>query len=256
MTLNKMSTPWLACPKPNPNARLRLFCFPHAGGGILNYYTWPRELPDSVEVCLAQLPGRDSRRNESPITRAPAMVREAARELLPYFDKPFALFGHSMGSLISFELVRLLRKEYGIRTRHLFVSGHRAPQLPRRNQTIVHKLPEQEFLDELKRLNGTPRTVLDSPELMSMMAPVLRADFELVETYVYLEEPPLDCPIMAFGGLSDPETTEEEAGAWRTQTKAMFSLKMFPGDHFFLNDVRPQVLRILSQRLEQLALLI
>jgi medium-chain acyl-[acyl-carrier-protein] hydrolase len=184
------------------------------------------------------------------------MVREAARELLPYFDRPFALFGHSMGSLISFELVRLLRKEYGIKPRHLFVSGHRAPQLPRRNQTIVHKLPEQEFLDELKRLNGTPRSVLESPELMSMMAPVLRGDFELVETYVYLEEPPLDCPIMAFGGLDDPETTEAEAAEWRTQTTSMFSLKMFPGDHFFLTDARPHVLRILSQRLEHLALLI
>jgi medium-chain acyl-[acyl-carrier-protein] hydrolase len=227
-------TLWLVRPKPNLQARLRLFCFPYAGGGTLPFYTWPRALPDDVEVCL---------------------VRAAARNLLPYLDKPFALFGHSMGSLISFELARLLRKENGISPRYLFASGHRAPQLPPRGKSIVHKLPEPEFMEELRRLNGTPKSVLDHPELMRILIPVLRADFEVVETYVYLDEPPLECPIMAFGGLNDPEATQSELEAWRTQTNAMFSLKMFPGDHFYLNDARPLLLQTLSQCLEQLALL-
>jgi medium-chain acyl-[acyl-carrier-protein] hydrolase len=128
------------------------------------------------------------------------------------------------------------------------VSGCRAPQIPAPRPPI-HALPEPAFLDELRRLNGTPETVLENAELMQLLLPVLRADFALLETYVYTPKPPLDYPISAFGGLQDREVSCDELEAWREQTSAAFSLQMLPGDHFFLNSARSLLLQSLSQKL-------
>ena len=163
-----------------------------------------------------------------------SLVQTIAPFLLPYLDKPFAFFGHSMGALVSFELARLLHKEYKCSPSHLFVSGRRAPQVPDPDPPI-HTLPNSEFLQELRRLNGTPEAVLQNDELMQLLLPTLRADFAVLETYVYTPQPLLDYPITAFGGLQDPEVCCEVLEAWRDQTRAAFSLHKFPGDHFFLH---------------------
>lgn len=131
---------------------------------------------------------------------------------------------------------------------HLFVSGHRAPQVPDRDPPI-HALPESEFLQELRRFNGTPQAVLENAELMELLLPTLRADFAVVETYAYTPEPPLNCPIAAFGGLQDREVSGDELEAWREQTNASFVLEMFPGDHFFLHSAGSLLLQSLSQKL-------
>ena len=156
---------WVSCFKPNPQAKLRLFCFHYAGGGASVFRTWSDSLPESVEVCAIELPGRGMRLRESPFTQLEPLVQHLASTLLPYLDKPFAFFGHSMGGLVSFELTRLLRTEYGVSPVHLFVSGHRAPQVPDPDPPI-HTLPESEFLQELRRFNGTPEAVLKNAELM------------------------------------------------------------------------------------------
>lgn len=240
---------WVTCPNRNPQAKLRLFCFHYAGGGASVFRTWSYSLPQSVEVCAIEFPGRGMRRRESPFTQLEPLVQHLASPLLPYLDKPFAFFGHSMGGLVSFELTRLLRREYGVSPVHLFVSGHRAPQVPDPNPPI-HALPESEFLQELRRFNGTPEAVLENAELMQLFLPTLRADFAVVETYAYAPELPLDCPITAFGGLQDREVSCNELEAWREQTNASFVLEMFPGDHFFLHSVEPLLLQSLSQKLE------
>jgi surfactin synthase thioesterase subunit len=149
--------------------------------------------------------------------------------------------------LVSFELARRVRRQYGAHPVHLFVSAGRAPQVPHRGPPI-HTLPEKEFLAELRRLNGTPSELLDHQELMEIMLPLLRADFAVYETYVYSSEPPLNCPISAFGGLQDDRVNDGELEAWRAQTSGSFSLQMFPGDHFFLN--QPLLLRVLSEELQ------
>jgi len=163
-------------------------------------------------------------------------------------DKPFAFFGHSLGALVSFELTRRLRREYGVHPVRLFVSAGRAPQIPRRGPPI-HALPEEELLAELRRLNGMPGELMEHEELMEIMLPLLRADFAVYETYVYTNEPPLNCPISAFGGIQDHRVKDSDLEAWRAQTNVSFSLRMFPGDHFFLK--QPLLLRMLSQELEQ-----
>src|SRR5712691_623251 len=228
---------WVTCPKPNLHARLRLFCFPYAGGTASVFRAWSEHLPPEIEVCPIQLPGRESRLGEVPFSRLPPIVEALAPALRPYLDKPFAFFGHSMGALIGFELARHLRREGQSDPIHLFVSGHRAPQLPDPNPPI-HQLPEPAFIQELRRLKGTSEAVLADPDLMELVMPMLRADFAVSETYLYTPEQPLACPITAFGGLQDKEVSRGEMDAWRVQTQQSFLLCMLPGDHFFLHASR------------------
>lgn len=185
---------------------------------------------------------------EPPFTRLSPLIQALAQALFPLLDKPFAFFGHSLGALVSFELARRLRREYAVQPVCLFISADRAPQIPNRDP-VIHTLPEGEFLVELCRLNGTPREVLEDEELRQIMLPLLRADFAVYETYGYLTEPPLNCPISAFGGLQDHRVSRGDLEAWREQTSVSFSLRMFPGDHFFLNTTQPPLLGALSQEL-------
>ncbi|OUL18949.1 putative thioesterase [Nostoc sp. T09] len=225
---------WIISPKPNPQADLRLFCFPYAGGSSLIFRSWPDSLPTSVEVCTVELPGRGRQMKLQPYNKIEPLVDAIASVIHPYLDIPFAFFGHSMGGLVSFELARLLRKKYGTLPVHLFISGRRAPQIPDLEPPI-HNLPELAFIEELRQLKGTPPAVLENAELMQLFLPILRADFAVLETYIYTSEPPLECPITVFGGLQDSEVGCDELQAWQEQTKADFNLHMFPGDHFFLH---------------------
>lgn len=240
--------PWIAHARPNPRARLRLFCFPYAGGSAAIYRGWGERLPADVEVLPVELPGRASRFREPACRHLDEVVEQVAEGIGPQLDKPFAFFGHSMGALIAYELARYLRRQGGAAPAWLWVSARRAPHLPVEDEP-VHDLPEPEFLDRLRDLNGTPEEVLEHPELMQMMIPLLRADFEVNETYEFKEEPPLPVPISALGGLGDEEVTREHLEAWRRHTAAAFSLRMFPGDHFYLNDHRSSLLLAVAQDL-------
>lgn len=242
------NNPWAGRLKPNPSAKLRLFCCPYAGGTSGVFRDWAAALDGWVEVCTIQLPGRGSRLHEPSFMSLPALVSALAASIVPELDKPFAFFGHSMGALVSFELARLLRSKYGLMPLCLLVSGRRAPQLPLRDPAI-YNLPEPEFLREINRLNGTPREVLEHPELMQLMLPILRADFTVCETYDYTPEPPLGCPISAFGGLQDHRVTRRDLEAWGEHTTSSFSLRLLPGDHFFLNTARPLLLQSVGREL-------
>ena len=248
MTTTTAIDSWIACRRLNPQARLRLFCFPYAGTGASIFRTWSDGLPAEVEVCPVQFPGRGTRLMEAPFTALSPLVQALAEALVPLLDKPFAFFGHSLGALVAFELARQFRRQYGVQPVRLFVSADRAPQIPRRDRPI-HALPERQFLVELRRLNGTPELVLEEAEIMQIMLPVLRADFAVYETYAYSSEPPLDCLISGFGGLQDHRVSRSDLEAWRDQSSNSFSLRMFPGDHFFLNTTQPLLLDVLSQEL-------
>src|SRR5687768_3047054 len=241
--------PWLSCYKPNPASKLRLFCFPYAGSGALIYRDWSRSLPAHVEVCPVQLPGRGSRQRETPFIRMDQLVKATLREMRPYLDKPFAFFGHSMGAIIGFEIARLLRREDATLPVHLFVSGRSGPPV-RKPTTHTYNLPDAAFMDELQRLKGTPAEVLEHPELMQVLMPLIRADFELIQTYTYSDEPPLNIPLTAIGGLQD-EITREELEGWRAQTTGAFSLRMLSGDHFYLTTNQQFLLPILAQELSR-----
>lgn len=246
-TTNAGVSSWTSFRRRGPEPRLRLFCFPYAGASALIYRTWQTGLPSDVEVCPVQLPGRGARSMEPPFKQLSPLVETISRALAPLLDKPFALFGHSLGALISFELARKIRRDYGVNPVHLFVSAGRAPQIPQQGSPI-HNLPRDEFLAELRRLAGTPAELLAHREFMEIVLPLLRADFSVYETYEYSSEPVLDCPISAFGGLQDRRVSNVDLEAWHVQTKASFSLQMFPGDHFFLK--HPLLLRALARELQ------
>lgn len=244
------STPWLAGVKPNLSASLRLFCFPYAGGAAAIFRSWQAELPE-VEVCPVQLPGRGRRLKEPAYTNVHTLVQELAQGLFPFLGKPFAFFGHSMGASISFELARYLRREHNLMPRHLFLSGRRAPHIPAEHAPI-YNLPEPEFITGLRDLKGTPHEALEQPDLMELLLPLLRADFELSETYTYLNGPLLDCPMSIYGGEEDDDVPREHLEAWGQLTTGSVSVKMFPGDHFFVNTAQSNLLRTLSQELKPL----
>ncbi len=247
---NQSINPWVICPKPNPDARVRLFCFHYAGGGTLSFRNWADDLFPGIEVYLIQLPGRERRLMESAFTRIEPLIQELKQAIIPYLEQPFAFLGYSMGSLIAFELARSLRRDrfahpqrgyHKISPEHLFVCARHAPQIPATKKPI-HKLSDPEFLQELRRLGGTPEEILANKELMAFLIPTLRADFAVIETYNYYDESPLNCPITAFGGSEDTEANREELAAWSLQTGADFNLHILPGDHFFLNSARSRLL--------------
>jgi medium-chain acyl-[acyl-carrier-protein] hydrolase len=242
------SNRWLVCPQANPQARLRLLCLPFAGGGVHSFRGWAEELPPEVELWSVQLPGREVRIGEDPLSHIEQVIEPIAEAMGDHFEGSFALFGHSMGALIAFELARQLRRLGAPQALHLFVSGHGAPQLPDPDPPI-HDLPEAEFIKEVSQLNGTPPKFFASPELVALMLPSLRADFALCETYVHREEPPLECPISAYGGLQDPELTRSRLDAWRDQTDEGFVVRMFPGDHFYIQTARRLFLQMLGREL-------
>jgi medium-chain acyl-[acyl-carrier-protein] hydrolase len=232
--MNMRNDVWIKRSRQDPQACFRLFCFPYAGGGAGIFRTWPERLWPEIEVCAIQLPGREDRFTETPFANLSSLIDALADVIYPYLDIPFAFFGHSLGSLISFELTRRLRRQKAPCPIQLFVSASRAPQIPDPDP-LIHQLPDAEFIEELGRFNGTPKAVLDNPELMEVFLPLLRSDISLWETYVYDHEAPLDCPISAFGGLEDEEVSREELAAWHDQTRSRFSIQMFSGDHFFCN---------------------
>jgi medium-chain acyl-[acyl-carrier-protein] hydrolase len=240
--------PSIVRPIPRPAARLRLFCFPYAGGSASAYRTWAGLLPDSVELCAVQLPGRENRAGEPLLTRMDDVVAMLMRDVPAFLTMPYAFFGHSMGSHIAFELARALRRKFVPGPVHLFASGRHAPQLPDAHKAI-HALPDDEFIEELRLLQGTPDEVLRHPELMQLLTPILRADFAVCETYEYRDEAPLSCPITALGGADDAEASETELAAWETQTARRFDMLMFPGNHFFLHEARREVAAAIMERL-------
>ena len=236
---------WITCPFPNPAAHLRLFCLPFAGGGASIFRTWGRTLPQIVEVCPVQLPGRENRLREPPYTELQALVEHLASQILPYAQKPFALFGHSMGALLAFELTRILRRQDGPLPRFLFLSAHRAAHLPLRRPPL-HGLPDPEFIQAVRCLGGTPEGVFEHKELLEITLPALRADFTLCDRYNFVPEAPLNCPLILYAGRQDTEVLPQEVEAWSEHTTQTARLRIFPGDHFFLRSDRDLLLRAIT----------
>ncbi|MFE0417500.1 thioesterase II family protein [Streptomyces tendae] len=228
-----MPDAWVQRPAEETGAPVRMFCFAHAGGGRGFFAPWRAALLPDVEVCPVVLPGRETRLRERPLTRVEDVVDRVCEVLPDHLDRPFALFGHSMGSVLAHETARALHGA-GLGTPlGLFVSGRRAPHLPARRPPL-HLLAEDAFVTEVARLGGTPHNILREPGLLRLFLPTLRADFELNETYRPLPGADLPCPVSAFVGADDPEAAPEELAGWRETTTHGFSLRVFHGDHFYL----------------------
>ena len=242
---------WLSRPRTRRTPpRMRLFCLPYAGGGAQIYRNYGQALPAEVEVCAVQLPGREKRFLEPALESVDAIVDKLAPVIAREGNLPYAFFGHSLGALVAFELVRRLRREGQPLPFRLFASGHRAPHAPDPDPPI-RDLPDEEFIEELRGLNGTPQGVLDSPELLALVLPMLRADFTAAETYSYRGDAAIPCPITALGGSSDDMISLEALQGWGQHTSGDFEFHVLEGDHFFIHQRHEEVMQILRSRVTE-----
>jgi surfactin synthase thioesterase subunit len=242
-------TPWIQPLAPRPSARLRLYCAPYAGGGAGVYRSWADALDVRIEVRAFLLPGRERRFTEPALSSVEELADSLVPELTPGLDPPYALFGHSLGAMLAYEVARRLTTA-GRPPAHLLVSGAHAPHLPHRGPEY-HRMADAEFVLGIKDLGGTPPELTEHAELLELLMPSLRADFTAAETYYHDAVDPLPCPITAFGGTEDPLVDRDELAGWSAHTTGAFRMHELPGDHFFLATARPALLQIVNRELTQ-----
>ncbi|MFC3961463.1 thioesterase II family protein [Nocardia jiangsuensis] len=240
------TTPWLRTLKADPDPVLRLVCFHHAGGSAGSFQSLAKAFGDGIEITAMQSPGRQERRREPCLTGLGDIVEGVLPAVVDLGDRPIALFGHSFGAVVAFEVARELPAA-GIRPQHLFVSGRRAPS--RRRLENVHRRTDAEIRTELRLLGGPGVALLDDDEVAREFLPAIRSDYRAVETHVVAPDARVDCALTALVGDHDPRATVDEARAWRVHTTASFELKVFGGGHFYLVDHSDRVAAVVERRL-------
>jgi len=243
---SKSPNPWILYPAPNPNAKVRLFCLPYAGGGVQIFQNWHKSLPAEIELGLIQLPGRGRRFVDPLCTSVESMLQGLYPNFISELTKPYMLFGHSMGALLAFELIRLLRRQRNTLPVLFMPAGRCAPQL-RDKEEMTHLLSDDLFRKKVAEMEGTPKEILANEELMNLLLPLLRADFQISEAYRYYEEAPLACEIIAFAGDQDKNNSVDDLKAWGEQTTAAFETRIFSGGHFFIHSKEEELLTTLKQ---------
>jgi surfactin synthase thioesterase subunit len=234
---------WFSGDRARTPSDVQVFCFPHAGGGGATYWPWRRALAPAFEVCPVVLPGRESRSREPAFRRLEQFLEPLCEALADRIDRPFALFGHSLGTLLAYEAARRLTART-MPPLALVVSGRRGPWIDTTRRRFSG-LSGSDFLAAVTELGGMPPEILGSSELMAAILPTLRADFEISENYHPQPGPALSCPIIAYTGADDPEVNRIELLGWEEETSGEFSVRVFSGNHFYLKGGRPDVLSAL-----------
>ncbi|MFC9855945.1 thioesterase II family protein [Streptomyces prasinus] len=244
--------PYLTVYRPSPDASVRLVCLPHAGGAASFYVPVAQALAPHVEVLAVQYPGRHERHGHPLVPDLGTLADRIADALMPCTDRPYALFGHSMGAIVGFEVARRM-EDAGRGPVELFASGSRAPSVERRGERW-HRIPDAEFVARVQSMGGAGSELLDDPDIRRMLLPALRNDYRAVEQYEYRVQPPLACPVTAFAGADDPRVTVAEARSWAHHTTGPFTVEVHPGGHFFLADHREAILGTVTGHLGDRAL--
>jgi surfactin synthase thioesterase subunit len=230
--------------------RVPLYCLPYAGSSASVYVRWKRRLPAWIEVVPVELPGRGWRMAEPLATTLPALIDRIAGDVRPEPGRPFAVFGHSLGAIIAFELaVRL--EEQGQMPSLVFASGTGSPAARDRERFAALRT-DAELRAELLRLDGTPAHVLADPELMELTLPVLRADFQIAAAYTGAAGRTLWAPLVALGGTDDPTTSSLAIAAWRAHSRGDFAMHMLRGGHFFIHSDESALFGLLEQHLRRI----
>lgn len=237
---------WLGKHSCSVSATQRLFCLPYAGGNATIFREWASRLPEFVDVIPLHPPGRGSRFHEPLLWQMDEIVEQVTAAIAPLLDKPYILFGHSMGASVAYEVARSIAKQIMPAPKCLIVAGRKAPHLPKKR--TIHHLPDEQFLDEIIRMDGTPEVLMEHPEIIDLILPVLRADFTAIETYQSKPDPPLNCRIVALDG-SEESGSEEAVESWRGYTTDSFRREIVPGGHFFLRGDARRMFEIINEEL-------
>ncbi|MGW3957639.1 thioesterase II family protein [Streptomyces sp. NPDC004752] len=248
----RADSPWIRRWNEGAASRLTLICLPHAGGSAGFYRPWAALMPPEVELIGIQYPGREDRFDDPASAGMGELVTAVADAVLPLLDRPYALFGHSMGSAVAWELAHELDRRGAPGPRRFFASGRAAPGTAVTGQ--LHRQDDDVLCAELGRLGGTSREVLDDPGLRSLVLTAVRHDYRIIETHRPEDRPPLACPIHVLTGSADPELGEERcrdrAGGWADLTAARTEVRVFPGDHFYLTPRRREVVAAVLRRMD------
>jgi len=228
------SSELLHIPTPTQNATLRLICFSYAGGSATTYLLWKNHLPPQVELVVCQLPGRGVRLFEEPYENIHLLVHELCIAMKKLCDKPFVLFGHSLGCKVAYELCIAMQQQHLPLPVHFVASASAAP-FYRRTKAPIHALPDDSFIAAIAQLNGTSSQALNNPEIMSLYLPALRADFKMAETYLNQSKYFLATQLTILGGVMDIVVTPSELMGWRQLFEKTASIEWLEGDHFFIN---------------------
>jgi medium-chain acyl-[acyl-carrier-protein] hydrolase len=242
--------PWYLEYKKNSQAAIRLFCFHHSGGGASAYYPWVEHLSPHIEMIPIQLPGRENRFMEPLTNNLKDIVNSLTKGFYLYKDKPFFVFGHSLGGLIAFELIKSIYQRYSLYPRHMIISATKAPHMPFRMQTLS-SLGNKALKEELKVYNGIDERILHNDELLDLFLPIIRNDFSISERYRSADVTPFPCDILHLSGNQDVSVNEEEIQAWRAHTTGKFEHISFPGGHFFIKDHQKNIIKLINQIAEQ-----
>lgn len=241
-------TDWFIRPQPKLGPSARLLCLPYAGGSAATYIPWSRSLPSAVELIALQPPGRGSRMAEAPHAQMAALVDELMSVFPKVTERPYVLFGHSLGSRVGFEVI-LQCQLRGLPLPVRFIaSGSRAPHLPKR-EAPIHDLPDQQFVGQLRELQGTPEEILDNRELIEWLLPLLRADFRIADLHC-APRTSLNCPLTVLAGTQDETVSPAEVEAWSDLTTAGCDINWVDGGHFFVERNREWVLEKVNAVLE------
>lgn len=230
----------------NQNAKVRLFCFHYGGGSNASFYPWINKIPSFIELMAVELPGRGRNMSQPLLTNVHDITALMIEEIKYYLDKPFIFFGHSVGSLICFELTKAMREQNLQLPMHLILSGSMAPRTLHKRRHICH-FDNAAFSEELKIYNGIPQEVQNEPSLMEMFLPIIKADMSIIENYNYSQNKPLDCNITTITGADDPTVPIKDVKAWESHTSLSCNHYTLDGDHFFVKTALQEVINILLQ---------
>ncbi len=241
------ASPWIRRFHPAPQAPVRLLCLPHAGGSASAYFPLSRALAPQMEVLAVQYPGRQDRRHERLLDSIDALRDGVAEALEPWRDRPLALFGHSMGAVLAYEVARVLCGDGSAAPLHLFVSGRGAPG--HKVELGLDELDDRAMIAALDELGGVDARLSDDEEVLRMVAPAIRSDYRAVRTHRHTPGPPLTCPVTALVGDTDAMAPVEAVSPWRAHTSVDFRLEIFPGGHFYLSEQLQEIRRLVYDRI-------
>jgi surfactin synthase thioesterase subunit len=241
---------WVRRYHPKPNAAVTLACFPHAGGSASFFFPVSRAIAPEIDVLAIQYPGRQDRYTDTCLESIKDFADFSFEALKPWLDRPMALFGHSMGAIIAFEVAQRMERTAGVSPVVLFASGRRAPS--RYRDEAVHLKDDDALVAKLISLSGTDAKLLGDEEVLRMIMPAVRGDYTAVETYRSSPDASLNCPIVVYTGDTDPEVTPDEAADWHKHGTAGVDIKVFPGGHFFLTGHQGEIITDIAARVAAL----